>query len=92
MCEVRNRGIDLVQFVLLLGFVLGPVEGLGGLYNELLVAGAAAERIFLLLDTEPEVQDREDAIDPGRLRPSHDLRHRASTHANALRDGSMRAP
>jgi ABC-type multidrug transport system fused ATPase/permease subunit len=59
---------DLVQFVLLLGFVLGPVEGLGGLYNECLVAGAAAERIFLLLDTEPEVQDRPDALDPGRLR------------------------
>ena len=59
---------ELVQFVLLLGFVLGPVEGLGGLYNECLVAGAAAERIFLLLDTEPEVQDRPDAIDPGPLR------------------------
>jgi ATP-binding cassette subfamily B protein len=59
---------DLVQFVLLLGFVLGPVEGLGGLYNECLVAGAAAERIFLLLDTDPEVQDGPDAIDPGRLR------------------------
>ncbi len=58
---------DLVQFVLLLGFVLGPVEGLGGLYNECLVAGAAAERIFLLLDTDPEVEDPEDAVDPGRL-------------------------
>jgi len=59
---------DLFQFVLLLGFVLGPIEGLGGLYNECLVAGAAAERIFLLLDTDPEVQDRPDAIDPGSLR------------------------
>ncbi|MDJ0975509.1 MAG: ABC transporter ATP-binding protein [Planctomycetota bacterium] len=58
----------LLEFVLLMGFVLGPVEGLGGLYNECLVSGAAAERIFLLLDTEPEVQDRPDAIDPGRLR------------------------
>ena len=57
----------LLEFVLLLGFVLGPVEGLGGLYNESLIAGAAAERIFLLLDTEPEVKDRADAIDPGRL-------------------------
>ncbi|MHC5010231.1 MAG: ABC transporter ATP-binding protein, partial [Planctomycetota bacterium] len=50
------------------GFVLGPVEGLGGLYNECLVAGAAAERIFLLLDTEPEVKDLPGARDPGRLR------------------------
>ena len=30
----------LLEFVLLMGFVLGPVEGLGGLYNECLVAGA----------------------------------------------------
>jgi ABC-type multidrug transport system fused ATPase/permease subunit len=59
---------QLLEFVFLLGFVLGPVEGLGGLYNESLVAGAAAERIFLLLDTEPEVVDREGAVDAGRLR------------------------
>jgi ABC-type multidrug transport system fused ATPase/permease subunit len=57
----------LIQLVWLLGFVLGPVEGLGGLYNEALVAGAAAERIFLLLDTVPEVRDAPDAIDPGHL-------------------------
>jgi ABC-type multidrug transport system fused ATPase/permease subunit len=57
----------LLEFVMLLGFVLGPVEALGGFYNECLVAGAAAERIFLLLDTEPEVADRPGAVDPGRL-------------------------
>lgn len=57
----------LVELVWLLGFVVGPVEGLGGLYNEALVAGAAAERIFLLLDTPPEVASAEDARDPGRL-------------------------
>jgi ATP-binding cassette subfamily B protein len=48
--------------------VLGPVEGLGGLYNESLVAGAAAERIFLLMDTSPEVKDAAESVDPGRLR------------------------
>ncbi len=58
---------ELIQFELMMGFILGPVEMLGGLYNECLVAGAAAERIFLLLDTEPEVADRPDAKDPGRL-------------------------
>ena len=58
----------LLEFAYLVGFVLGPVEGLGSLYNDSLYAGAAAERIFLLLDTEPEVKDKEDAIDPGRLR------------------------
>jgi ATP-binding cassette, subfamily B, bacterial len=58
----------LLESVWLLGMALGPIDGLGGLYNEALVAGAAAERIFLLLDTTPEVKDATDAIDPGRLR------------------------
>ncbi len=55
------------EFVMLIGFVLSPVEGLGGLYNECLIAGAAAERIFLLLDTSPEVRDAAGVVDPGRL-------------------------
>ena len=59
---------ELIQFVLMTGFVLWPIEGLGGLYNDSLIAGAAAERIFLLLDTDPEVADRLDAKDAGRLR------------------------
>ena len=58
----------LLEVVLLLGFVLGPIEGLGSLYTETLVAGAAAERIFLLLDTVPEVRDQDGVHDPGRLR------------------------
>jgi ATP-binding cassette, subfamily B, bacterial len=58
---------ELLEFVLLLGFVLAPVEALGGLYNECLVAGAAAERIFLLMDTKPEVADHPGSRDPGRL-------------------------
>ena len=58
---------QLLESVLLLGMVLGPVEGLGSLYNESLVAGAAAERIFLLIDTQPEVRDAPGAEDAGRL-------------------------
>jgi ATP-binding cassette subfamily B protein len=58
----------LLESVWLLGMALSPIEGLGGLYNEALVAGAAAERVLLLLDTAPEVRDAPDATDPGRLR------------------------
>ncbi len=57
----------LLESIWLLGMALGPIEGLGGLYNDALVGGAAAERIFLLLDTVPEVRDHAGASDPGRL-------------------------
>jgi ABC-type multidrug transport system fused ATPase/permease subunit len=59
---------ELMKVLMLVGFILGPIEGLGGLYAESLVAGAAAERIFLLMDTQPEVKDLPGATDPGRLR------------------------
>ncbi len=89
---------ELLEFVLLLGFILGPVQGLGGLYNESLIAGAAAERIFLLLDTEPEVIDRANAVDPGRLRAEvefDDVSFSYDPQGNAgrqLRNVSFRAP
>jgi len=49
------------EFMLLLGFFFWPLEGLTFLYNSALSATAAAERIFQLLDTEPEIKDRDDA-------------------------------
>ncbi len=49
---------ELSAFVLLLTSFFGPIEWLGDLYNQSLSAAAAAERIFLLLDTPPEVVDR----------------------------------
>jgi ATP-binding cassette, subfamily B, bacterial len=70
--EMKAGGV--MELMMLIGFVLGPVEGLGGLYIESLIAGAAAERIFLLMDTEPEVMDRRDAADPGRLRGDIEFR------------------
>ncbi len=51
----------LPEFMLLLGLFFWPLEGLTWLYNSALSATAAAERIFQLLDTEPEVKDRDNA-------------------------------
>ena len=49
----------LPEFMLLLGMFFWPLEALTWLYNSALSATAAAERIFQLLDSEPEVKDRE---------------------------------
>lgn len=59
---------ELSAFVLLLTSFFGPIEWLGDLYNASLSAAAAAERVFLLLDTPPEIVDRPAAQPLPRLR------------------------
>lgn len=49
---------DLALFILLVGMFFGPVQTMGDLYNNILSAAASAERIFQLLDTEPQVINR----------------------------------
>jgi ATP-binding cassette, subfamily B, multidrug efflux pump len=49
---------ELAAFVLYLGMFFGPIQTMGDLYNAVLSTGASAERIFQLLDTEPQVKNR----------------------------------
>jgi ATP-binding cassette subfamily B protein len=49
---------DLAAFILYVQMFFGPVQTMGDLYNNILSSGASAERIFQLLDTEPQVIDR----------------------------------
>ena len=58
---------QLAAFVLYLGLFFGPIQIMGDLYNAALSAAASAERIFGLLDTEPQVRDRPQAVDLERL-------------------------
>ena len=48
-------------FILYLGMFFGPIQTMGDLYNAVLSAAASAERIFQLLDTQPQISDRPDA-------------------------------
>ncbi len=52
---------DILAFIAALGMFFGPIRQLGDLYNQALSAMAGGERIFGLLDTQPDVQDRPDA-------------------------------
>src|SRR5262245_9550173 len=52
---------ELAAFVLYLGMFFGPIQTMGDLYNAVLSTAASAERIFQLLDTEPQVKNRPDA-------------------------------
>lgn len=49
---------SLVQFLFLSELFIGPIPILGRLYNQALAAMAGAERVFELLDREPDWQDR----------------------------------
>jgi len=53
---------QLVAFLLYAGMVAGPVGGLAGQWTQVQEAFGAADRIFALLDTAPEIQDQPDAV------------------------------
>ena len=53
---------QLVAFLLYLGMVAGPIGGLAGQWGQIQQAFGAADRIFALLDTVPEVRDAPDAV------------------------------
>jgi ATP-binding cassette subfamily B protein len=54
---------SLVVFALLMPQFFNPIATIGRQYNDALTAMAGAERVFGLLDTEPERMDADDAID-----------------------------
>jgi len=58
---------QLVAFLLYMGMVAGPVGGLAGQWTQIQQAFGAADRIFALLDTEPEVRDLPGAAPIGRI-------------------------
>ena len=59
---------QLVAFLLYMNMVAGPVGGLAGQWSQIQQAFGAADRIFALLDTVPEVQDRPGAVPIGPVR------------------------
>jgi ATP-binding cassette subfamily B protein len=58
---------DLVGFFFMVGMFLAPITTLGSQYNQALTAMAGAERIFRLLDRQPDWQDPPDARSGVRL-------------------------
>ena len=66
---------DLVGFFFMAGMFFSPITVLGNQYNQALAAMAGAERVFKLLDTEPEWRDdpRAVALSPiaGRVEFAH---------------------
>lgn len=55
-------------FVTYVTFMLWPVQEMARVYAEMQQSIASGERIFSLVDAQPEIVDRPDASDPGTLR------------------------
>ncbi|MFQ6048179.1 MAG: ABC transporter ATP-binding protein, partial [Phycisphaerae bacterium] len=53
----------LVMFLMCYDMFFRPIRQLGEVYNDALHAMAGAERIYALLDTQPEIVDAPDAVD-----------------------------
>lgn len=58
----------MFAFVFLADHFFGPIRSLADRYNLLLEAMASSERVFALLDTQPEIQDKPEAVVCDRLR------------------------
>ncbi len=58
----------LQAFISYILFMMWPVQEMARVYAEMQQSIASGERIFSLIDAVPEIQDRENATDPGSLR------------------------
>ena len=62
----ENGGITIgtfVSFAFFLGMFWEPISRLGQMYNQLLMAMSASERIFEFLDEQPNVEEKENAYE-----------------------------
>lgn len=74
--KVGIMSIGSIQaFVSYVTFMMWPIQDLARIYAELQNAIASGERIFSLVDTEPEIKDRENAYDPGTIQGDIEFDH-----------------
>lgn len=67
--EVGGMTIGGLQaFISYITFMLWPIQQMAQVYASMQQAVASGERIFSLLDTEPEIVDAPAAVDPGSIR------------------------
>jgi ATP-binding cassette subfamily B protein len=63
----------IVAFVALLAYMFDPIQQLSQLYTTYQSGMAALEKIYQLLDVRPDIEDRPDALELGRIRGEIDF-------------------
>jgi len=74
--QAINGNIEIGVVVAFIGYLqlfFDPIQQISQLYTTYQQGMAALDKIFDLLDTEPDMVDRRGAIDPGRLRGEIEL-------------------
>jgi len=66
---------SIQAFVSYMTSILWPIQDLARVFAEMQRSLASAERIFSLVDTTPEIQDKPGAIDPGTIRGDIHFEH-----------------
>jgi len=86
----------LVSFVFYVQTFFDPIQQLSQLYTTYQAGMAALDKIFQLLDSEPDLRDAEDAVELPRVRGEVRFEHvdfsYGTTGAQALRDVSLTVP
>ena len=66
---------DLFAFVLFAGILIGPFGSAARVFSQLKEAQGAMQRVFEILDTQPDIRDRPDAVEmppiKGHVKVSH---------------------
>jgi len=68
---LSNQGVsaeDFIRFIVILFSILGPIKQMSNVNLRIQVGAASAERIFELLDTTPEIVEKDDAVDLGEFK------------------------
>ncbi|HEY7150785.1 MAG TPA: ABC transporter ATP-binding protein [Solirubrobacterales bacterium] len=86
----------VVAFVAYLNAFFDPIQQISQLYTTYQQGMAALDKIFDLLETEPDMTDRPDALDPGRLRGEIELAEVSFSYGGddewALREVDLHIP
>jgi ATP-binding cassette subfamily B protein len=66
--EIGGMTIGGIQaFVTYITFMMWPIQDIARVFAEMQQAIASAERMFSLIDSKPQIEDRPAAIDPGTI-------------------------
>jgi ABC-type multidrug transport system fused ATPase/permease subunit len=98
--QAANGNIEIGVVVAFVGYLqafFDPIQQISQLYTTYQQGMAALDKIFDLLETEADMVDREDAVDPGQLRGEIELEHVSFAYGNdedqwALRDVDLHIP